>query len=122
MHCRFNPDLLRDLFRRLGETVTIYTTSGGDSGSGFTGVLVGVNCDFVTLLSAIGPAPSCALGSCCNKKRKCKKNHFDEDAISDDELGNQNQNNRINCNLRNIGAVVNIPTDKIAAVVFNTLR
>jgi len=46
-------DLLQD---RIGETVTIYTTSGGDSGSGFTGVILAVNPCFVRLVTHIGPA------------------------------------------------------------------
>lgn len=119
MSCRFNPELVRDLFRRIGETVTIYTTSGGESGRGFTGVLISVNCDFVRLLSDIGPAPGCALGSCCDRRHN--RNNF-EDNTSDNELGNVNENRRINCTLRNTGAIVDIPIGRIAAVVFNTLR
>lgn len=48
-----------------GETVTIFTTSGGQSGSGFTGVVLAVNPCFVRLITHIGPAPGCALGNCC---------------------------------------------------------
>ena len=57
-----NFDLLQD---SIGETVTIFTTSGGQSGSGFTGVVLSVNPCFVRLITHIGPAPGCALGSCC---------------------------------------------------------
>lgn len=49
----------------IGTTVTIFTTSGGQSGSGFTGVLVSVNEVFVRLISRIGPPPGCALGNSC---------------------------------------------------------
>jgi hypothetical protein len=49
----------------IGETVTIFTTSGGQSGSGFTGVVLAVNPCFVRLITHIGPAPGCALGNCC---------------------------------------------------------
>jgi hypothetical protein len=55
-------DLLQD---SIGETVTIFTTSGGQSGSGFTGVVLAVNPCFVRLITHIGPAPGCALGNCC---------------------------------------------------------
>lgn len=58
--------IINDLERHLGQTVTIYTASGGQSGLGFTGVLVRVNENFVRLITQIGPAPGCALGSCCD--------------------------------------------------------
>lgn len=50
----------------IGETVTIFTSSGGESGSGFTGVILAVNNVFVRLLSRIGPPPGCALGNACS--------------------------------------------------------
>ncbi|EPR08023.1 hypothetical protein [Ruminiclostridium papyrosolvens] len=54
------------LAKYIGQTVTIFTSSGGESGSGFTGVLMTVNCAFVRLLTRIGPAPGCALGNSCS--------------------------------------------------------
>ncbi len=57
---------LQFLGRYVGETVTIFTTSGGLSGSGFTGVLINVTCDKVTLLVCQGAAPSCPVGSSCD--------------------------------------------------------
>lgn len=53
------------LARYIGETVTIFTTSGGLSGSGFTGVLIAVNCEFVKLITQIAAPPACPLGSAC---------------------------------------------------------
>ncbi|HEX9059882.1 MAG TPA: hypothetical protein VF941_06860 [Clostridia bacterium] len=50
----------------VGTTVTIFTSSGGQSGSGFTGVLLSVNEVFVRLISRIGPPPGCALGNACS--------------------------------------------------------
>lgn len=117
--CKFNPDLVRDLANHLSETVTIYTTSGGVSGSGFTGVLINVTCDFARLLSDIGPAPACALGSCCDKKHHKCHSMEDEDDFNDDE---EEENTRIDCRGRNVGAVVDIPIRSIAAFVHNTLR
>lgn len=35
--------VLDNLLRYVGQTVTIFTTSGGISGSGFTGVLAGAS-------------------------------------------------------------------------------
>lgn len=56
------PALLADW---IGTTVTIFTSSGGQSGSGFTGVLLSVNEVFVRLITRIGPPPGCALGNAC---------------------------------------------------------
>lgn len=49
----------------VGQTVTIFTSSGGQSGSGFTGVILSVNPVFVRLLTRIGPPPGCSLGNAC---------------------------------------------------------
>jgi hypothetical protein len=54
------------LANHIGETVTIFTASGGQSGSGFTGVVLAVNDAFVRLISRIGPPPGCALGNACS--------------------------------------------------------
>lgn len=62
--CTVNwPELLAGY---IGTTVTIFTSSGGQSGSGFTGVLMSVNPVFVRLLTRIGPPPGCALGNACS--------------------------------------------------------
>jgi hypothetical protein len=53
------------LAKHIGQTVTIFTSSGGESGSGFTGVLMSVNPVFVRLLTRIGPPPGCSLGNSC---------------------------------------------------------
>lgn len=53
------------LSKYIGETVTIFTSSGGQSGAGFTGVILSVNPSFVRLLTRIGPPPGCSLGNAC---------------------------------------------------------
>lgn len=93
-------DLLSDL---IGETVTIFTTSGGDSGSGFTGVILSVNQCFVRLVTHIGPAPGCALGSAC-----CTPGY-----------GGGYGGGTIN--VRTVGSVTDIPLDRIVAVVSNAV-
>ncbi|MFZ5987035.1 MAG: hypothetical protein ACOYWZ_07910 [Bacillota bacterium] len=50
----------------IGETVTIFTSSGGQSGAGFTGVVLAVNECFVRLITRIGPPPGCSLGNACS--------------------------------------------------------
>lgn len=88
----------------VGETVTIYTKSGGQSGFGFTGVVLGVTNDTVRLITRIGPAPGCALGSDCT--------------CHGGRRGDYRDNYR---DIRNIGSVVDIPLDSIAAVVYNAV-
>ncbi len=53
-----NEDFLKHLCEYIGEQVTIFTTSGGPSGCGFTGTLLSVNCDFVTLTTSHGAPPA----------------------------------------------------------------
>ncbi len=54
-----------DISRYIGQTVTIFTTSGGLSGAGFTGILISVGPRFVKLIAQIGAAPECPVGSSC---------------------------------------------------------
>jgi hypothetical protein len=51
--------------RYIGRTVTIFTASGGLSGSGFTGVLAAVCDGTVKLITDIGAPPACCVGSAC---------------------------------------------------------
>ena len=46
--------LTESLLRHIGQTVTIFTTSGGLSGNGFTGVLAGIHNGCVRLITDIG--------------------------------------------------------------------
>ncbi|MDR1914941.1 MAG: hypothetical protein LBQ68_10745 [Clostridiales bacterium] len=57
--------VLRDLCHYIGQTVTIFTASGGLSGGGFTGVLISVDDKFISLLVSVGMPPACPLGSAC---------------------------------------------------------
>ena len=57
--------LIESMARYLGQTVTIFTTSGGLSGNGFTGVLAGICGGCVKLITDIGAPPSCPIGSAC---------------------------------------------------------
>jgi hypothetical protein len=94
-----------DLEEHIGETVTIFTTSGGESGSGFTGVIINVSNDFVRLVTRIGPPPGCALGNaCCDRFNRRWNNGFGNNGF-----------------IRSVGSVIVIPLDRIAAVVFNSV-
>ncbi|MCM8710675.1 hypothetical protein M2651_06495 [Clostridium sp. SYSU_GA19001] len=105
-------NFLAELSSNIGQTVTIYTTSGGDSGRGFTGVLTMVNPSFVRLVTNLGPAPGCALGSCCDK------NHRVEQSKEGNNLGVQG---RPDCRPGDLGSIVDIPVDRIAAFVHNSV-
>ncbi len=96
-------DLLSGL---TGETVTIYTTSGGDSGAGFTGVILAVNQCFVRLVTHIGPAPACALGSCCGIP-----------GMGGYGAGGYGAPGYGGGAVRSVGSVTEIPLDRIVAVV-----
>jgi hypothetical protein len=104
-------DFLDVLARNIGETVTIFTTSGGESGRGFTGVLTIVNPSFIRLVTQIGPGPGCALGNCCDGIMPLR-------SVEGAQLGGQG---RANCRSNNLGSIVDIPVDRIAAFVHNTL-
>jgi hypothetical protein len=53
------------MIRHIGQTVTIFTESGGISGAGFTGVLACVDDCVVRLITSIGAPPACPVGSSC---------------------------------------------------------
>ncbi len=104
-----NFDLLQD---SIGETVTIFTTSGGLSGSGFTGVVLAVNPCFVRLITHIGPAPGCALGSCCGVPGGGYGGYGGGYGMGGYGGGGY---------ISTVGSVTDIPLDRIAAVVRNAV-
>lgn len=69
--CCCHSDICCSLKKYLGQTVTIFTTSGGLSGSGFTGVLIYVDECIVKLITNIGGAPACPVGSDCGYPSSC---------------------------------------------------
>jgi len=54
-------EMFADMVRYVGKTVTVFTSSGGPSGAGFTGVLACVDENIVRLISRIGAPPACPL-------------------------------------------------------------
>ena len=96
--------MVESLIRHIGQTVTIFTTSGGLSGDGFTGVLahVGENC--VKIICAIGAAPSCCVGSSCLNRRFDERGGF---------AGGFNGNI--------LGSVAEIPICKIVCFTHNAI-
>jgi hypothetical protein len=111
--------IVDDLSRFIGQTVTIFTTSGGESGSGFTGVLIDIDCDNVKILNHVGAAPDCPLGSNC-----CRGRGFGN-VGGNNNWGFNNwggNNNWGNGNFINpLGAVTIIPIRTIAAFTHNAI-
>ncbi|MBQ6554435.1 MAG: hypothetical protein IJR45_01820 [Firmicutes bacterium] len=97
-----NNGLLESLCRHIGETVTIFTASGGMSGSGFTGVLAAVDGCSVKLICSFGAAPTCPLGSACNN------------------FGSRGNRGNYSCG-NVLGSVTVIPIDKIVSFTHNAL-
>ena len=58
-NCNSEDHLFKNHIKEyIGETVTVFTSSGGPSGCGFTGLLMEVNCDFIRLSVKQGSGPS----------------------------------------------------------------
>jgi hypothetical protein len=115
--------IISQLARWSGTTVTIYTTSGGASGCGFTGVLIMCDPCFVRLITCLGPAPCCSLGSTCNT---CCCPTFNNCAPNGGRFGGNSRfgggfGGGMNNAVCNVGAVVDIPVDRIAAFVHNAI-
>ena len=93
---------LEELCRYIGQTVTIFTTSGGASGCGFTGVLLFVNPCYVTLVNRIGTPPSNPFGesNICDRRHSRHADHHDHYVV---------------------GSVTHIPVDKIASFCHNAI-
>lgn len=109
-----NESLIEHLSRFIGKTVTIFTTSGGVSGCGFTGVLLFVNPCFVRLVISQGTAPANPLSqSICGEMNGenggmmpgCGMNH---------KKPNHHDNFMV-------GSVCDIPIDKIASFCHNAI-
>ncbi len=92
---------LEELYRYIGQTVTIFTTSGGASGCGFTGVLLFVSPFYVTLVNRIGTPPTNPLGESTVCDRRELRNSEDY--------------------MYTVGSVCDIPVDKIASFCHNAI-
>lgn len=97
--CRF----AKHLRKFVGETVTVFTESGGISGCGFTGFLIDVNCCFIRIVNKQGTEPTCPLGSSC-----CEKGEEKTDMMKPQKHFT-------------VGSVTDIPIDKIVAFTHNAV-
>lgn len=71
--------LLPHLCEFIGETVTIFTTSGGASGCGFTGILLDVNSCFVRLMTKEGSPPANPLSKHICPELEDSEHHYRKD-------------------------------------------
>lgn len=98
---------LEELSRFIGQTVTVFTTSGGASGCGFTGVLLRINPCFITLVNRLGTPPTNPLSdTICGDRR----NGRDWNGRDDDDR-----------QVFTVGSVCDIPVDKIVAFCHNAI-
>lgn len=114
-------NLIGNLSNHIGQTVTIFTTSGGQSGQGFTGVLAAVYPTFVRLVTQIGSAPGCALGNCCNPHGGPCWGEGYGPGVGTAEGAQLGGVGRASCFPITLGSVVDIPIDRIAAFVHNAV-
>ncbi|MDR1560265.1 MAG: hypothetical protein LBS84_11335 [Clostridiales bacterium] len=98
------------LSRYIGQTVTVFTTSGGVSGSGFTGVLAGITECSVKLITAIGAPPACPCGSECTG--------WGIGGLLGGLFGGGCDGSCVNSRL---GAITEIPVDRIVSFTHSTV-
>jgi len=109
------PTFLTQISKFVGETVTIFTTSGGQSGSGFTGILTLVTPTYIRLAAAIALPPSCGLGNaCCGSAGSCGHSGGKFTRGRSGFVGGF-------CGYNGLGSMVDIPVVRIAAFVHNTV-
>lgn len=106
-----NSDFL-DLCNSIGETVTIFTTSGGASGCGFTGVLIVVNHCFVRLITKMGTPPTNPLSEtiCGDTDDSSSRGRKGCSSMDEDR-----------CDFT-MGSVCDIPINKIASFCHSAIR
>lgn len=97
---------LEELYRFIGQTVTVFTTSGGCSGCGFTGCLLRVNPWFITLVNRLGTPPTDPLSESICGDRRGGLRDSSKDGIRPVFV---------------VGSVCDIPVDKIAAFCHNAV-
>jgi hypothetical protein len=105
---------LEELCRFIGQTVTIFTTSGGASGCGFTGVLLRVNPCYVTLVNRLGTPPVNPLSDViCPDRRNGRDGRDGRECREGRDMDERP--------VYVVGSVCDIPVDKIAAFCHNAV-
>jgi hypothetical protein len=112
-------DLHESLCRYIGQTVTLFTESGGLSGSGFTGTLASVNNNIARIITSIGAAPTCPIGSGCGFGYNNDNNNYNCNCNSNDYNNNDCNNGFYGNNW--LGSVTEIPICKIVSFTHNAV-
>ncbi len=115
-----NNLLARHLCKYIGESVTVFTTSGGVSGCGFTGVLLSVNSCYCRLVTEFGAPPVSPIaenvcGGLNNQGGGCGGG-----CDCGCGCGGGNNGNRRD-DYRRLGSVCDIPIENIAAFCHNAV-
>jgi hypothetical protein len=103
--------LVEHMSRYICETVTIFTTSGGPTGCGFTGVVLSVNSRFVRLLTDMGAPPAFPLAD----------NLYSELENGPGPRGGSGLGKGYEPPFRTVGSVCDIPVDRIVAFCHNAV-
>lgn len=113
-----NDVFARHICRFIGEVVTVFTTSGGPSGCGFTGTLLSVNHDSLRLVTRFGMPPANPLSEhiCDFENGGCDKS-FGAFGNTTNGLGGGGMKDMNH----GVGSVCDIPIDRIAAFCHNTV-
>lgn len=114
-------NLFESLCRYIGQTVTVFTTSGGSTGCGFTGVLAAVSDGQIKLITDIGAAPSCPLGSNCSGCTNLSGSNGNSWGLFRNSWGNNNSGCCGGNNNNWLGSVTEIPICKIVGFTHNAI-
>ena len=111
------------LCRYIGQTITIFTVSGGISGGGFTGVLAHVGHGCIKMITSIGAAPACAIGSECGSGWGYGRERHHENKCGCNKKGHHHRPEPVGHHHgRNwLGSVTEIPIDKIASFTHHAI-
>jgi hypothetical protein len=110
-----NLSLARHICEFVGEVVTIFTTSGGVSGCGFTGVVLSVNACFVRLITEQGSPPSSPISENICGEFDGKGRNLGLDGVGGGMGGHRRDDHR------RFGSICDIPLENIAAFCHNTV-
>lgn len=109
---------LRNIREFIGETVTIFTTSGGASGFGFTGVILSVNQRFLRLMTDPGASPANPLADSTFGDPDNEGRAFGGISRNGSSYAGRGNDCR---STRATGSVCDIPIDRIAAFTHNAI-
>jgi hypothetical protein len=117
-----NQNFICHMKRFIGETVLVFTTSGGQSGSGFSGVLMEVNGDFIRLVTQQSQPPTCPISNVCEREHDyCNGYENGTNGNGNGLAGEYTNYNNYNLYRPNVGSVCDIPIDRIAAFCHNAV-